>query len=428
QRSYPLRGTVELEGEPAIGARIVLVGTELGTYTDQDGSFTIKSPHARGKLAISLLGALSQVVDFSPQNRRFTIKLIPQAISLEEIEILGYGNRDNICTPVCGPRRPHCVHSITSLRNDISYMSDPAILNGPSLSIARQGNGVRPQFAQAAVGTQANLSFNGMPLDQKSANLFLFLWETTPQQISSQNPLQALASQGAQALGGNLSFFNRYLNPNDPDVRYQGLGGLSFQSGETQFTHQEHHLRLQRAKTDQKLQLRGGLDYVRRPDFQSDAPWELMAAQLQGHLNLKKLHWQGNLMAGNMQFDTQKANPTTSQIYLLSQQIRTTTDKPLRLTVNQVSQISSQADSNRQYHALRAMAAYQHPQWKKLRLQSQYDFQRSAEQQVQAFTAGAQYELPQEITLGLSTRQERSQSRMDNSPPNASLIHASLAT
>ncbi|MEL6654082.1 MAG: carboxypeptidase-like regulatory domain-containing protein, partial [Bacteroidota bacterium] len=190
QSSLPLRGTITLDGEVAMGARILLVGTEQGTYTDQDGNFFLSSPLQEGKLSISLFGALSQIIEFTPENNTFEIKLTEQAIDLEKVEIIGYRETIRIHDPVCGPCRS--CHSLmaTPLRQISSYMSDPVILNGqqPQLSISRQGDAIRPSFAQAPLGMQATLSFNSMPLDQKTANLFLFLWESNPSQLVSFSP------------------------------------------------------------------------------------------------------------------------------------------------------------------------------------------------------------------------------------------------
>lgn len=429
QSSLPLRGTLTIDGEPAIGARIVLVGTDQGTFTDQDGRFALNSPIQEGRLSISLFGTLSQLVEFAPDNSEFVIELVEQAIELDKVEIIGY--RDGrIHDPVCSPCR-QCYNILpTPLMQTEFTMSDPAILNGrqSQLSISRRGDDIQPRFAQAPLGQQASLSFNGMPLDQKAGALFLFLWESNPQQVVTNDPIDAISELGAQAIGGNISFNQNYIPPRQDKIRYQGLAGMSFPAGGSRFSHQEHHLRLQRAKAEQKLWLQGGIDYVSRPNYQSDSQWELYAGQLQSQLRLSKVHWRANLLTGSLQADNLvQAQPSKGQqLLILNQQIRLVKNAPFMLRIDQLSQISSQNDSSRQYHALRAHARYQNPNWKKLNLNAQYDYQYQAEQQVQAFTAGASYSLPKEVSLNLSARQEQYRPQQENNPSNASLIRASV--
>lgn len=86
-----IRGrVVDSSGEVVIGAAIVLDGTTIGTVTDMDGRFTLKSQTSAGSLTVSSIGYSSQEVTFSG-SRELSIVLQDDAELLEEVVVIGYG-------------------------------------------------------------------------------------------------------------------------------------------------------------------------------------------------------------------------------------------------------------------------------------------------------------------------------------------------
>ncbi|MEL7533859.1 MAG: carboxypeptidase-like regulatory domain-containing protein [Bacteroidota bacterium] len=429
QSEFTLRGTISIDGEDAIGAKIILVGTEIGTYSDANGYFSLSSPNATGKLSVSLLGAVSQIIDFDPQTNRLAVELETQAIDMEAIEIIGYRPKYNITDIVCGfGRCCNCARSIASMRIEENFMSDPSILNGnnPQLNITRQGDDILPRFNQAPLGSQANLSFNGMPLDQKASDLFLFLWESDQQHLISQSPNESILTQGSQSIGGNLSFGNGYINAYEPNIRYQSLAGLGFANGETNLSHQEHHIQFRKGKHEHKFKIRGGLDYLSRPNYQSESQWQMYAAKMNINLSLDKINWQSNLLSGSIQNQGPKTGESTHHLAIISQKLSGNINERLSFQVDQLSQLSHQLDSLRQFHALRASVDYANPNWSKFSFDAQYDFQQSQEQQGHAFTGGATYRLPKEMALKAGIRQEQYFSSQETQGFGATIISASI--
>ena len=53
------------DGEPVIGASIIVKGTTVGTVTDFDGNFILDVPHDGKQLVISYIGMQSQEVGVS---------------------------------------------------------------------------------------------------------------------------------------------------------------------------------------------------------------------------------------------------------------------------------------------------------------------------------------------------------------------------
>lgn len=429
QTALTLRGTITLDGESAAGVKIVLVGTEIGAYSDFDGSFSLNSPKEEGKIAVSLFGAVTQIIDFTTANVNINIDLLPQAFELAEIEIIGYSNILINREPTCHPRI--CCHArVIHTSGDEVFMSDPAILNGlnSQLIIARQGDEVLPRYTQAPLASQANISFNEMPLDQKVGGLFRFLWESSPQRITTLSPNDAIKTQGVQSLGGNVSFHSIPINQYNPDFTYQGLGGVSFSPGERQadFSHQEHHFRIKRNPEDSQLKVQGGMDYVSRPNYQSDSQWQLYGGNLSTRLDLAKVHWQTHLLAANMQSVGQETIADRNQIAILSQHLQWQTNDELRIKLDHLTQISHRDDSLRQYHAVRASANYNPSQQPKLAFNAQYDLQQSEEQQNHAFAAGASYQLPKEISVAVGLRQEQYLTQKEGQTIGATTLRASI--
>jgi TonB-linked SusC/RagA family outer membrane protein len=79
----------EEEGEPVIGATVLVKGTTQGTITDTDGKFELKDlPKEAKSLQISFIGMQTQEVTIQP-NLRIVLK--PETELLEEVVVTGYG-------------------------------------------------------------------------------------------------------------------------------------------------------------------------------------------------------------------------------------------------------------------------------------------------------------------------------------------------
>ncbi|WP_102408277.1 SusC/RagA family TonB-linked outer membrane protein [Parabacteroides bouchesdurhonensis] len=76
------------DGEPVIGASIVVKGTTVGTVTDFDGNFTLEIPDNGKILIISYIGMATQEVKVAP---RITVSLQSDTQDLDEVIVTGYG-------------------------------------------------------------------------------------------------------------------------------------------------------------------------------------------------------------------------------------------------------------------------------------------------------------------------------------------------
>ena len=84
-------GTVnDDKGIPVAGASVLAKGTKVGVATDASGAFKINLPASANALVVTYVGFQTQEVDVSTATT-VTIVLVPQAQSLTDVVVIGYG-------------------------------------------------------------------------------------------------------------------------------------------------------------------------------------------------------------------------------------------------------------------------------------------------------------------------------------------------
>ena len=79
----------EEDGQPVVGASVLVKGTNLGTITDVDGNFTLSSvPSSAKTLQISFIGMQTQEVAIKPSLRIF---LKSDSQMIDEVMVVAYG-------------------------------------------------------------------------------------------------------------------------------------------------------------------------------------------------------------------------------------------------------------------------------------------------------------------------------------------------
>lgn len=92
QNQRTVTGTVQDEnGEPLIGASVVVAGANTGVTTDIDGNYSIKVPTSAGRLTFSYIGYKTKTVDITSDV--LDVVLEPDNKLLEEVVVIGYGVR-----------------------------------------------------------------------------------------------------------------------------------------------------------------------------------------------------------------------------------------------------------------------------------------------------------------------------------------------
>lgn len=92
QQANKITGTVvDSNGDPIIGANVVVKGTTNGTITDIDGNFSIEA-NAKSVLNISYIGYLQKEVVAGNQ-KTIRVQLLEDTKTLEEVVVIGYGTQ-----------------------------------------------------------------------------------------------------------------------------------------------------------------------------------------------------------------------------------------------------------------------------------------------------------------------------------------------
>lgn len=81
---------VDANGEPVIGASVVVKGTSNGSVTDLDGRFTITNVQKNATLQVSYVGYKTQTVTINGRSN-IKVTLEEDAAALDEVVVVGYG-------------------------------------------------------------------------------------------------------------------------------------------------------------------------------------------------------------------------------------------------------------------------------------------------------------------------------------------------
>lgn len=82
----------DTDGEPIIGASVLVKGTSNGTITDMDGNFSIPNVKAGSVLQVSFVGYKTQEVTFARNVKLMTIVLEQDTKLIDEVVVVGYGS------------------------------------------------------------------------------------------------------------------------------------------------------------------------------------------------------------------------------------------------------------------------------------------------------------------------------------------------
>ena len=78
------------DGEPIIGASVVVTGTNTGTVTDIDGNFSLKVAENAKTVTVSFVGMEKQTVSIK---KNMTIELSPNNEVLDEVMVVAFGTQ-----------------------------------------------------------------------------------------------------------------------------------------------------------------------------------------------------------------------------------------------------------------------------------------------------------------------------------------------
>lgn len=213
---------VDANGEPIIGASVLVKGTTNGTITDFDGNFTLNNA-SKGILVVSYIGYKTQEV---PVNEKNLMKIILKEDTevLDEVVVVGYGTQ----------KKATLTGAVASVSGDILEsrpVSNTAIgLQGqvPGLTItrtsARPGNedmAIQIRGASSTNKVEPLIIIDGVPAISNTEFSSL-----NPNDIESVSVLKdaSAAIYGARAAGGVVLVTTKKGKKGDKlKVSYNGM-------------------------------------------------------------------------------------------------------------------------------------------------------------------------------------------------------------
>jgi TonB-linked SusC/RagA family outer membrane protein len=226
------------DGEPIIGASIVIKGTGQGTITDVNGKFTLSVPNDAKVLTISYVGMIPQDVAVRPN---IAVTLHTDSQNIDEIVVVGYGTQ----------RKKDVTSSISQVKgDDIAGIASPSFLQ----SMAGRSSGVQiitqsgdvtqaPRVVIRGIGTISSSTaplyvVNGIPMSSGSNTGDIgygyannnAMADINPSDIESFEILKdgaATAIYGSRAANGVVLITTKQGKQGSAKISYDGWVGFS---------------------------------------------------------------------------------------------------------------------------------------------------------------------------------------------------------
>ncbi|MEM9985187.1 MAG: TonB-dependent receptor plug domain-containing protein, partial [Bacteroidota bacterium] len=211
------------EGSPLPGARVVVVGASIGTYTDAEGSFFLTVPSEGAVLAISYLG-YAEVEEAVAGRTVINVSLETDYNSLEEVVVTGYGSKKKL----------DVIGAISSVSSE-DFEAQPIT----RVSDALQGRaaGVQVNSTDGSPGNNARIRIrgtnsitgSGAPLIVVDGVIGAGLGSLNPSDIESMQVLKdasATAQYGSRGANGVILITTKRGASVQPTVSFDAFWGL----------------------------------------------------------------------------------------------------------------------------------------------------------------------------------------------------------
>lgn len=229
QQSKRVKGTVvDKNGEPIIGANVVVKGTTNGTITDIDGNFSLEVP-ANAQLTISYIGYVAQEISVGNQTK-LNVTLKDDSQALDEVLVVAYGTQKvRSVTGSMGKLDADEIADIpvSNLANKMQGKFAGVTINQAS-GEPNGGMAVRIRGAASISGGNAPLVvIDGFPVaGDGAANL----GQISPDEIESITVLKDAASAalyGSRAANGVILVTTKQAKAGKPDVEFSAYLGAA---------------------------------------------------------------------------------------------------------------------------------------------------------------------------------------------------------
>lgn len=206
----------DTDGEPLIGATVMIKGTSIGTVTDIDGNYSLKSVGEKDILVFSYIGYLSQELTPKVKNEPINVMLKVDAIGMEEVVVTGYTSM----------KRKDLAGSVASISADkiarIPSYNITSSLVGVA-GIRMDGNSIRIRGTRSKNASNDPLIIlDGVPYNETLTSI-------NPGDVESIDVLKDASSTaiyGARGANGVILITTKQAKKGQTIVSYDGFVGV----------------------------------------------------------------------------------------------------------------------------------------------------------------------------------------------------------
>lgn len=224
QNKVTLFGKVtDTQGNPVAQATIAIESTTSGTYSDDNGKYSLQVVPGKHTFVVSFLGyqTVKQTLDIR-QDKKQNFTLQESAVALNSVEVYGKTKTQKVKEGAFAVN----ALDIKPIVNSLNKLSD--LVNRTTGIKVREEGGVGSDFDLSINGMSGNsirYFLDGMPLDTKGSGVSL---ANLPVNIIDRIEIYkgvVPASLGTDALGGAINIITKQEKKNYLDVSY-GIGSF----------------------------------------------------------------------------------------------------------------------------------------------------------------------------------------------------------
>ena len=224
QDGAQISGTItDAEGQPIIGAAIVVKGTTFGTITNIDGNYQLSLPEGENTILVSFVGMKTQEIEVGNQTV-IDLVLEEDVYGIDEVVAIGYGTM----------RRANLTNAVSKVNSEV--IEDRPITD---LTEAFQGQiaGVYAKQSTGVFGESFDVEIRGVNSITSSSNP-LYVVDGMPVQdmkdinmgdvesIEVLKDASASAIYGARGAGGIVLITTKQARPGDTKVDFDFYTGF----------------------------------------------------------------------------------------------------------------------------------------------------------------------------------------------------------
>ena len=227
-KSRTVQGTViDEDGNPLMGATVLIKGTTIGTATDLDGNFSLTVSQSKPILEFSLIGCDKQEIVLKPNQDVLHVTMKWNTVALDDVVVVGYGvqNKRDVTTSIAS------IKSEDFANLPISDFREAMAAKMPGVQVFQLGGqpdgnvSIRVRGIQSATsGNDPLYVIDGIPCDSRA---FANLNSNDIESLEVLKDASAAAIYGSRGSCGVILITTKRGKSEKPVISYDGQASVS---------------------------------------------------------------------------------------------------------------------------------------------------------------------------------------------------------